>query len=140
MTAKYLLLLISGLCHFQIFSAESAVESPHELNQESLKVDVIMGELINVSDYLSRGEIDWKIYKQDCMKESKEGIEAGDPVGVLTQDGTLYVLLRNKNGTQLDRKRLMRLAGKHVNVIGTLYKSADCNGLMVVEVEEAGRC
>lgn len=94
-------------------------------------VDVVQGEVVELSCYLSDG----RKKGPDHEACAREGITAGQPVGILRSTGTVVLALGRdmKPANEL----LAPWAARKVRITGKLVKRAQMTAIVIDKVEEA---
>ena len=92
--------------------------------------DSIRGEVVELSCYL----VDKERIGEAHAAHAQEGIANGNPVGILTNDGQLYLALGRDFKTANDL--LAGYAGRKVRVTGKKVRRAKMAGFVVEHVEE----
>ena len=94
----------------------------------ALAADTLTGEILDLACYISKGAKGpaHKRCAQTCA-------EHGMPLGLLTEDGKVYVLYP-KHGKEKSFDAVKELAGSDAKLVG---KVADKDGLLGMEVHEA---
>jgi hypothetical protein len=89
------------------------------------KDKAVQGELLDLACYIGHGESGPD--HADCAKECAKG---GQPMGLLSADGTVYVLLAD-HGDSAPFDKAKDLAGKKVEVMGEVSAKAGLKGITV---------
>jgi len=92
--------------------------------------DSVRGEVIEIACYLQ----DSRNRGDEHAACAQEGILAGGPVGILTSDGTLYLVLGKSSRPANDM--LAQYAGRKVKVTGKKVRRAKMLAIICEKVEE----
>ncbi len=113
-----------------IVAISLAVAAPATKTKKPV-VDVVTGEVVELSCYLTDGK------KKGPEHEAcaREGIAAGQPVGILRGDGTAVLALGKDMKPANDM--LLPWAAKKVRITGKFAKRAKMTAIVIEKVEEA---
>jgi hypothetical protein len=114
---KLAILLITG---FTAFSLSSSAQ-----NKEA----TVKGELLDLDCYMASGA-----HGNDHKSCADMCINAGAPMGVLTNDGKVYLLVSGHNKKE-PYEELKKHAGEEITVTGTLTEKDGIKGIVVSEVK-----
>ncbi len=117
-------LLTVGLCLVGLLLWSSSMQAQEEGKWT--------GEIVDMSCYIANGAKGAD--HADCAKTC---VKNGQPMGLLTDDGTL-VLLAQKSGDAAPFEALKEIAGEKAEVKGTLKERDGMKMLVVEESKKAG--
>jgi hypothetical protein len=110
--------------------AEAAPRAIPAPKSRKVVPEFVRGEVIEVACYLQ----DSRNRGDEHAACAQEGILAGGPVGILTSDGTLYLVLGKSSKPANDM--LAQFAGKKVKVTGKKLRRAKMLAIICEKVEE----
>ena len=117
MLRKISILLVVAALGFSVIAATNEAAKP--------KATTLSGELVDTGCYLGHGAKGAK--HAECATKC---ISGGMPMGLLTTDGTLYLLTMNHDNPDPYNK-LKAMAGKSVSVTGNVMERGGMKGLDV---------
>jgi len=88
----------------------------------------VTGEILDMKCYMTSGD-----HGADHKECAASCISRGEPMGVLAEDGKVYLLIKGKDAAAFDAAK--KLAGEMAIVTGTLSEKNGVNGLIVTEVK-----
>ena len=88
----------------------------------------VTGEILDMKCYMTSGERGEG--HKDCAASC---IKGGAPMGILADDGKVYLLIEGKSGTAFEEAK--KHAGETVTVTGTLSEKNGVQALVVTEVK-----
>jgi hypothetical protein len=94
-------------------------------------VKTLTGELIDTGCYLGHGA-----HGANHVECATKCISGGMPMGLLTKEGTLYLLTMNHDNPDA-YNQLKEMAGKTVSVTGEVMSRSGMKGIDVTEAKEA---
>lgn len=94
-------------------------------------VDVVQGEVVELSCYLTDGRKKGAEHEACC----REGIQAGQPVGILRSTGTVVLALGKD--MKPANEMLAPWAARKVRVSGKIVKRAQMTAIVIEKIEEA---
>ncbi len=116
---KFAALLVVG---FTMLSLSS-------FGQDKTKSMTVSGEVLDMACYMSKGAHGDS--HKDCAAMC---IKGGSPMGVLTSDGKVYLLIENHDKADAYAEA-KKHAGEQVTVTGNYYERSGMQGLVVNEVK-----
>jgi hypothetical protein len=116
------------VCASYVYAQDKAADK----SKEAAKETMISGEVVDVSCYLRSGA------KGEKHKACAEACaEAGSALGILADDGTLYVSVLPDDHKSGPNAILMGHIAHHVKVTGQVRSKGGVNGIMISKVEMA---
>jgi len=97
----------------------------------SYKIDepkTVTGEILDMKCYMSSGA-----HGSDHKECAASCISRGEPMGVLAEDGKVYLLIKGKDAAAFDEAK--KQAGEMVTITGTLSEKNGVQALIVTEVK-----
>jgi hypothetical protein len=88
----------------------------------------VTGEILDMKCYMTSGE-----HGPDHKDCAAMCIKGGSPMGILSDDGKVYLLIEGKNSAPFEEAK--KHAGETVTVTGTLSEKNGVQGLIVTEVK-----
>jgi len=88
----------------------------------------VTGEILDMECYMKNGA-----HGADHKECAASCISRGEPIGVLADDGKVYLLIKGKDAAAFEAAK--KLAGDMVTVTGTLSEKNGVNALIVIEVK-----
>ena len=88
----------------------------------------VTGEILDMECYMTSGA-----HGADHKECAASCISRGEPMGVLAEDGKVYLLIKGKDKTPFEAAK--KLAGEMVTVTGTLSEKNGVQALIVTEVK-----
>jgi hypothetical protein len=73
---------------------------------------------------------------QDCLRKC---IRGGSPIGILTEEGFLYVPISDRIPDTTVRTRLLPYAGKYVKASGKLFERGGLHAISIEKIEATSR-
>ena len=113
------MLLVTGFTAFSLSSFGQSKETT-----------TVKGELLDLDCYMASGA-----HGNDHKSCADMCINGGAPMGVLTTDGKVYLLVAGHNKKE-PYEALKKRAGEEVTVTGTLNEKDGIKGIVVSEVKE----
>ena len=97
-------------------------------NHRNADTKTVTGEILDMKCYMSSGEHGQS--HKDCAVKC---IKGGAPMGILADDGKVYLLIEGKDSGAFNEAK--KLAGEIVTVTGTLSEKNGVQALIVTEVK-----
>lgn len=116
---------MTAVCAVLIASA-----SPAATGKKKDAATVIRGEVVDLACYLPDGKKKGEAH----MACAREGIAAGNPVGILTTSGELYLAIGKDSKPA--NPLLEAFAAKQVRITGKKFTRGKMMGIVVEKVEE----
>jgi hypothetical protein len=88
----------------------------------------VSGEILDMKCFMTSGD-----HGPDHKECAASCISRGEPMGVLADDGKVYLLIKGKDAAAFDAAK--KLAGEMVTVTGTLSEKNGVQALIVSEVK-----
>ena len=98
------------------------------LSLKNFETKTVTGEILDMKCYMSSG--DHGPSHKDCAAMC---IKGGAPMGILSEDGKVYLLIEGKDGAAFEEAK--KHAGETVTVTGTLSEKNGVQALIVSEVK-----
>ena len=73
---------------------------------------------------------------QDCMRKC---VQAGSPIGILTEEGMLYTPVSNQIPDTAMRSRMLPYVGKYVRAKGQLFERGGLHAISIQSIEMVDR-
>ncbi len=115
-------MIISGLCCFVLAFWATTLNAQTDGTWK--------GEIVDMSCYISSGA-----KGADHAECAKSCVKSGQPMGLLTEDGKLYLLAKDR-GDDSPYEELKDLAGEQAEVKGTMTER---DGVAMVVVKESAK-
>jgi hypothetical protein len=95
---------------------------------KNVETKTVTGEILDMECYMKTGA-----HGADHKECAASCISRGEPIGVLADDGKVYLLIKGKDAAAFEAAK--KLAGDMVTVTGTLSEKNGVNALIVTEVK-----
>jgi hypothetical protein len=110
---------------------EAATTPKHRRALERAHPETVIGEVVDVSGFLQMGE-----RGKARIPSGQQSVRNGQPIGVLTDGGRLYLVVPEEHDPRRDgkvslRERFAELMGKRVQVSGMVTTYGDFRALFV---------
>ena len=113
-----------------IMSVVAIAMADEAKKEEAAKPTSLTGEVVDLSCYMGHGAAG-----MDHAKCAQGCITKGQPVGFLTTDGILYVILGQNHETA--NKQVVDFAGKKSTITGTVKENKGLKAIELVSIAEA---
>lgn len=111
-------------------TAKAAAPAGTKPAAEAAKTTTLTGEVVDLSCYMGHGAMG-----ADHAKCAMSCITKGQPVGFLTTDGALYVILGQNHETA--NKQVVDFAGKKSTITGTVKEEKGLKAIELASIAEA---
>lgn len=121
------------LCYLLILVLPSyTAEHPHSTDLQSAKKSSVEGLLRDITCPLQNRETTAAEFNLQCALKCAR---AGAPLGILTREGDIYVIVSNSVPDRDIHRKLMPYVGKQVRAAGTVYERNGTKGISIASLE-----
>ncbi|HEX7959415.1 MAG TPA: hypothetical protein VF493_05830 [Terriglobales bacterium] len=119
-------------------SATDVMHTHHPTGDSDGTPGVIVGYVRDVACLLrnSKAGAATTALTQDCMKKCVSG---GSPIGILTEDGSLYTAISDLIPDKDVRSHMLPYVGKYVRASGRLFKRGGLDAISIEKIEAIDR-
>jgi hypothetical protein len=111
-----------------IFFLASLFVSLTSLLPKKFEIKTVTGEILDMKCYMTSGE-----HGPDHKDCAAMCIKGGSPMGILADDGKVYLLIEGKDSSAFEEAK--KYAGETVTVTGTLSEKNGVQALIITEVK-----
>lgn len=97
------------------------------------KPDVIRGLVRDVACPVQNHESTSRHFNRQCALDCAK---LGSPLAILTDDGTMYLIISESMPDKDQHDKLMRFAGKYVEASGTVYQRNGLHTIVIKQIKE----
>lgn len=132
------LLITATLAQHSASSGDQTMHSHHPTGDADGTAGVITGYVRDVACLLrnSKAGVATSPMTQDCLKKCVRG---GSPIGILTEDGLLYLPISEEIPDTSVRTQLLPYTGKYVRASGRLFERGGLHAIAIEEVKVVNR-
>ena len=131
---------IPRLCVLTVCSVAAMVARAEPRQKTSMEGDranrsevTIEGLLRDIACPIQNLDGDATHLSLNCVRDC---VKAGSPIGILTQDGDLYLTISEKMPDYSQRQKLMPFLGKYVRAKGVSFERNGTRAIVIVEIRE----